>query len=480
MKVKFNYIRNRIGEYKKDDLLEFSYKVLKNNKYDEKERFPIWFIFILMKWTYIYGEKRYPSKILTEEKFTKIYKAISNFNQEHISNFIKNKEISKAFQILHNQQFYLQKTVYNEIIATQLKLFTKLKSRYDISLSFKEKTGFSIFDFLFITQIVWLYVNIDKLGKKGLYFDGYLDDNFLNLTANITSVENVKNYLLLLLLNPNKTEESINNFRYGMRKEDLQAMEISFFTMFPFQVFKGRIRLIHPSIFKYTINHYIYDYMKNVDENFTTELGHRLEKYIELGLKEINISYKTEKEIKKILPAKSKLVDFVIGEESIYIESKATEMQAYPSVNPLDKLIYNSLKSSIFKAYFEQLTSVSKKMSPQKENWGIIITYKEFFWSSFAKLYEIGKSKYSISIDNSHLPPENVFIVDIYTWDKVIQIIKNGKASLLEILKKVKDNNSKPSTSKQLFSMHLEEYDIRELNLSYLQEELSSLKIEKK
>jgi len=245
-------------------------------------------------------------------------------------------------------------------------------------------------------------------------------------------------------------------------------MEMSFFTMFPFQLFKNQVRLVHKSVFNHCANYYIYDFLKANDDAFTTEFGYRLEKFFELGLKEINVPYITESELKKQLPDKSKLVDFVIPDQNIYIECKATELQAYPYINPSDELLFSSLKSSIFKAYFEQMVSVSKNMSLKNDNWGIIITYKEFYWSHFKKLYDIGAKNYE-NIETSHIPPENVFVIDIYTWNIIVQIIKDEKIPLLDILKKAKANNLDPQTSKMLFKMHLDDYKSSTLNLKYFE-----------
>ena len=476
MEVKFKYIKNRISEYKKNDILEYCFNILDRNK---KEIFPIWHIFILMKWTYIYGETKYPSKVLTPERFNTIFKAISNFNSEHISNFLKNKQVDKAFQILYNQQDYLQKSVYKEIFATQLKLFSTIKGKYDIEKSFKIKTGFSILDFLFIEQIVWLYMNMNEMKEPLFYFDGYLEDHFLNMTAELTSIHKVKCFISLLTLNPKNAIENISSFKHKINKEVLQTMEMSFFTMFPFLIYKGQIKLVHEAVFKHTINYYIYDFLKTNDDRFTTEFGDRLEKYIGLSLAETEVNYYNENQLKKILPNNSSIVDFYIQDENVFIESKATELQAYSSVNPTDELLYNSLKSSIFKAYFKQLVPVSKLLNPNSESWGIIITYKELFWSDFSRLYDIGKEKYESNLDNSHLPPENVFIIDIYTWNKIIQIIKDGEATLSEILNVAKVNNSKFETTKQLFGMHLDIYKLNKMNLNYLHEELECMEIQK-
>lgn len=110
------------------------------------------------------------------------------------------------------------------------------------------------------------------------------------------------------------------------------------------------------------------------------------------------------------------------------------------------------------------MLTVANYINCNGNNWGIIVTYKEFFWGDFTKLFELGKDKYQIDKIAS-LNPENVFIIDINTWDVIIQIIKDNKASLLDILKTAKANNSDIMTKKQLFSMHLDKYHPIKINL---------------
>mgnify|MGYP000630978822 CR=1 FL=1 len=474
MKIKFKKIQRLISNYRKDDIFNFCIAALDRNK--DNIQFPIWYIFSLMKWTYLFGGKRTSPKRLTQNKFKKISNLILDFNQEHITQFIK-EDINKGFQILHNQQFYLQRSIYKEIYATQISIFVTTGKKYDINQSFKEKTGLSIIDFLYISQIVWLYSNTDELNENEFKFDGYFYNDFWEILKKVKSEDKINSFLKLLTLNNKDAEKAISTFKYRMRDKNLQTMEKSFFIMFPFIIHKNQTRLIHKKLLPYVISYYIYDFLKSNDDKFTTELGYRLEKYVSLGLNELNFNYQTENDLKKRLKKGSKLVDFYIETENIFIEVKASEIQPYPSVNPKDNLIFNSLKTSIFKAYFQQLLEVSKQISPNKENWGIIITFKEYFWSRFSDLYEIGKSKYPNLTSIDHLPPENVFIIDIYTWNKIIQIVKDKKATLSQILKKVKKNNSNKLTSKQIFEMHLDDYNLTGFHLDYLENELNEMKI---
>nr|WP_320118113.1 hypothetical protein [uncultured Marinifilum sp.] len=474
MEITFKYIRNRIREYRKEDLLSACYRLLDLRK---DELSPIWFVFLLMKWTYLYGGEKYPSKQLTDIKFRKLLNMITNFNEEHISSFIKEGKVDRAFHILDSQQFYLQTVVYKEKFATQLKLYDSLKSRYDINKSFELKTGLSISDFIQIMQITWLYSNVDILESKEIKFYGYLENDFLLVASKMIGLEKIQNFLKLLVLDPLQPQKNIEGFSRNVRKEELQSMERTFFTLYPLQIYDKKIKLIHKNVFNYSINYYVYDFLKANDDKFTTEFGQRFEKYIGFGLEEIGNEIMDEVELKKILPKKSNVIDFWSKSDNVFIECKAIEIQPYPAVNPTDDLLYSSLKDSVLKAYFKQLLHVANYLSPKKENYGIILTYKRFFWSHFIDLYELGKDKFKLENGTDSLPPENVFIIDVYTWDNLVQIIKEGKTSLLDILKLAKQNNSKSETKKQSFDMHLDDYEINQLNLSYLEEELKELEI---
>ncbi|WP_427873025.1 hypothetical protein [Flavobacterium sp. MMS24-S5] len=472
MSLNFNYIRNKIRQYETNDLLDFCYNYI---QLQNERSFPIWPIFTLMKWSYLHGGYNINLKKLNNENFLKLLNLTFELNNDHVSNFLKTN-IHRGFYILASQQFYLQKNVSLQVFATQLKLYSSLKGKYDIEKSFLEKTGLSIFDFLYLQQITWLYVNVDNTSNTFKY-EGHLTKEFIDVLIQMTNLNKVNSFLNLLILNPTTTIESIEKYKRRIILEDLQSLETTFFTIYPFQFFNNQIKVIHKSVYNHFANYYIYDFMKSNDSDFTTEFGYRFERYIGSSLTEIKYNFKDENSIKKLLPKNSNLVDFYVDPYNIFIECKAIEIQAYTSINPTDELLYNSLKDSILKAYFKQFLNVAKSMSPDTENWGIILTYKELFWSSFDELFEIGKDKFSNSKDYKFLPPENVFIIDIYSWNTIIEIIKDKKATLLDILKVAKSNNSSPKTKKQLFNMHLNIYNLEISSSFFLQEEIELLKI---
>lgn len=468
MDADFKYIRNRIREYSKEEMLKMCFNGLENS---EDQIMPRWIFFLLIKWTHLHGGFKRNTKLLTQEKFDRIFYLTHKLDSAHISSFIKSGKITESFLILHSQQFYLQTTVYSNKIATQMKLFHSLRSKYDINAEFLSKTGISLLDFIVLMEALWMYCNAEKHIETNFRFFGYINNDFVqDIGARLTNKEITSRFLSLITFDPSN-KEVLNSLSTRIRNAHLQPLERTIFTFYPLQLYNGRYRLIDRTILNYSVNYYLYDYLKENDKNFPSEFGYRFEKYIELSILETGLNFETEKELKAKLPKRSNLVDFRLTDENIFIECKAVELQTYTSVNPTDELLYNSLKDSIMKAYFKQLLSVSKSLNPKGENWGVVLTFKEMFLSHFPQLYPLGEGKFKNWDETDHLPPENVFIIDVSTWDKMVRIVKSRQATFSELLKFAKEMNLNHNTKKQSFYMHLDNYDINRTRASYLQDE---------
>jgi hypothetical protein len=109
----------------------------------------------------------------------------------------------------------------------------------------------------------------------------------------------------------------------------------------------------------------------------------------------------------------------------------------------------------------------------EKELWGIIITYKELIigngvdaWNSFIK----DKMEKILKGNENPLPPENLFFIDISTWDSVVFFLKNKKIGIEELLKKVRTDDSNLLTKKFFFDMHLKSFDTTGNKPKYLED----------
>lgn len=256
----------------------------------------------------------------------------------------------------------------------------------------------------------------------------------------------------------------------------MQLYETNFFTLKPLILFRNQYRIPHRKIFVQTIKHFIYNYLKENSTQFPEEFGKRLEKYVELGLKENKMIYLSEASLKSRYQL-GKVADFVIDDD-ILVEVKAIELHHRSGVMRTKDILINDLDTTIIKAY-TQLLETANKINPAKEHFGIIITYKEMYlgfgadaWEEFLK-DPIEKYCSENSINISVLPSQNLCFINIEVWDKIIQAIKDGKATLKEILVKGKELNAldHPAESVMLMEQVIDKHFYpSQITLSYLKD----------
>ncbi|WP_133535893.1 hypothetical protein [Tenacibaculum caenipelagi] len=278
----------------------------------------------------------------------------------------------------------------------------------------------------------------------------------------------------MLTVSKDNINEVLNEDNRVLRNYNLQTFEPSLFTRKPYFLHKNKLLIPHKDILHHNFNYFLYEYLKQKDENFTTELGLRLEKYVQLGLNESNQNYTTENQLKKLIGLKENLVDFIISDK-VFVEVKAIESKPYVGANPTDKILGNEFRKNLVKAYVKQMVNVAHNLKSQTEYFGIIITYKKLFLGTSEDIWNqfLEEETHKVWKNNEYLiiPYSNLFVMDIYTWDKLIQVLKDNSSVTLEtILRKVKEDNATEETKKFHFSMHLDDYNFTKFDLSYLKE----------
>ena len=474
-------IRNKLKNFTFDSITIEILNLLKELENKKKLHLPFWHLLLLLKWNLIFSKKNYKAKEAKREDILKLLKKVENLQNSH--NIFDPKyqkfKIHKAMTILAHQQFLYQNFAYWDTFVRQLIIFDELKSKYCIKSTFKKLTNLDLDIFikiLFTIYLTFFVANKENSSKIKFIYNGYLTNQICNLIIEIYGTDNLNSFLNLLSISENDIEEFIKNDKRSIKNFNLHPFEASIFTRKPFLFYSNKLIIPHKGVLNHNFNHFLYEFMKNNDENFTTELGIRLEKYVNLGLKEINIKYKTESEVKKEFKNIKNLVDYVVS-DNILIEIKAIELKPYPSINPNDKILANEFRKNIVKAYAKQMIEVAKHLKSNNIFYGIIITYKKLFLGNSTDIWEQFLKTETLKIRNEEelkiLPIENLFFIDIESWDKLVQIIKNRKIPISDILEKVKENDKNPKTKKFSFHMHLEDdfkferYDLTYLTKSY-------------
>ncbi|REC61463.1 hypothetical protein DRF65_16125 [Chryseobacterium pennae] len=473
------FIIKKIRSYNKDHLLNNLFYTLKQVDLREEHNHPLWHYFLLIKWTFLHGNEN-GKKTFSREKFITLLKYVEKFEKKSLDPYVKNHEWDKFFQIIGYQQFYLQQDVHWSDFARQLKLFgSSLKSKYDIEKSFNEKTKLKLFDFIFFMQIIWIFTQANKM-NKGTIYTGYIGEEIFEMMKDIFNYEKeFSSFLMLLTLNKINIKKSINQFKTGIKHTALQSFEMSFFTRLPFIINgENKYEIVHRSIFNYCCNYFIYDYLKINDEKFTEEFGKRFEKYVELGLKECNVEYITEKDLIKTYGKGEKIVDYIVGNQ-VLIECKGIEPKPLSSIIPENEIVYSSFKDSIFKAYLQQMLNITKLVQNlNKPIYGIIICYKDFYLSSLDDYAGILANDIKSICEKNNwkdnpLPLENVFVISINNWDIIVEYLKEKKVTLPNLLNDIVNNNR--IEKHKWFLGLLKQYGNAKANLSYLETENKTL-----
>lgn len=471
--MSYKPIRNKIGGFTLDSLVYQLRLILSDMDCShEWKKYAFWHSLLLLKWTLEFAGRRRKLKVAMRHDVVNLLEEIQDLELNHpaFRTSVGSGKLHKMLTIVSPQQFHYQDTVWWDSFATQYLLYEELKHKYDIAAAFEKLTGLRPEIFIQVLSLFWVTL------LKHRHFPG---EAIFPLPAVIDHLrdfygrEVLGKVLKLFTVSEENIREVLDEDSRGLRNYDLQVFETSFFTRRPLLLHQGKLSVPFRGIFHTTANHFIYEFMKHKDDQFSSELGYRMEKYVKLGLDELKRSYLTENEIAKKIGTGKNLVDFFV-DDAIFIEVKAIELRPYTAINPEDELLAIELRKNIVKAYAKQILGVAEELSKKgAEYFGLIVTYKELYlgngndlWDQFLQEEtETLRSSAQISI----VPPSNLYLIDLRGWNLLIQVCKTTGRSPLEILKKAKADDSVGATKKFTMTMHLEGYGIRVRDVSYIQ-----------
>lgn len=462
--LNIDQIKRAITFYRKDSFIIRILELMKEN--ENRQDVPVWTFLLFLKWTLQFGKNSRLS--ISNDHFNLILQSLNKIENNHELFHFKNyDEFRKTTQLIANQQFYLQLRLWKDSFARNLLLFKILDSNNEFQNKFKNITNVEIEDFIMLFVLLWTYTKQDEIPEKQHRYIGVLQRDFYDIGEFITNKSDLKNFIRILTLNPNIAKKVIDQ-ESKITNEVFQAFETSIFTKYPLFRYNGTLYLLHKNILNTTVNYYFYDLLKSNFDDFTDQFGIVFEKYINIGINELGIPYIPESKLKFNFP-NSKYVDFII-DDSILVECKAIELSPLVEVNPKNKILTNYLKTSIIKAYCTQILTVANNLNntTHKEFWGIILTYKELPWCNGLDCWEEFLKEDALKTDNILIPPENLYFIDIATWDKLVQIMKDLGITLREILENAKKTDSDQKTKKFSFVLHADEYPFSNFNLNYL------------
>lgn len=465
----FELLKTKISRYKLSSLVRSSFVILDDSQRTKQKTYPFWNLLVVIKWALIHTDENQFKLEATPRDVAEILSLTETFaEKDPVVSFKTVEGLNRGMRVLAFQHFWTQDFIGNHVFDRQLILYGSAGSSPTINDSFRELTRFDIPEFISLCYYTFIYLNKDVLVDKFQY-EGVLYEDYYEVLSNIFPPQKIKQFIDLLTLKDVNEIQSLQK----MSNEKHQLYETNFLTTKPFVQYDGYARTFHRSVFGQTCKHFIYDFMKAKSPGFSEFFGKRLEKYLELGLSEIQIPFDNENTLLRKYPL-TKVTDFVV-DDYLLVESKAIELHPRAAVLRYQTLLSSSLNDSIVKAYCQML-STAFTIDPQRTWYGIVVTYKEMYlgfgpdaWEEFLKgpVLEFAQAN-NIEVSKI-LPPENVCFIDVDCWDMLIQVVKDKVGTFRNVLETATEMNASFATRRLMLEQVLKErFPVKRINLDYL------------
>ncbi len=360
----------------------------------------------------------------TQVVFNKLYQQIFELMNYHTLADFKNNNPLRMFQVLAYQQFSYQNQYQENDIQRQYYLFNSDSENSLLNRNLNSKYGISV------KQYLDLFSSLSKQSKDKS--DGNVAETILKKWT----------------INHDNVKSELEKFSNGIGNDFYKTFAPDFFVKYPFILFKGMQFCIDRRLFQRTVHEFLFNQVLESNET-KSRFDRRFQNYFAENLKEINIDHKTDVELKS---AGDNECDFLIS-DFLFAECKAIKLKTLAKVNPNDNILKHNLRD---------ISTANRFQVEDNEPFGIIITYLPFYFSDGSDLWDILKIDIEgfLSENNYDLlvAPENLFFVDINSWDKLIEILRDkGNEILKDIFMKAKHKNMSGEMNFE-FSMHLDEY----------------------
>ncbi len=464
-------IRNKIRNYNSKELINASILLLHDSSKkpvnDWKYYMP-WQILLLLKWTLSEYTSIKKPHTLNQQSFNNLILDLQKIFESHKSDTLSlysEYQLPKFLRQTAFQQFWLQPAgrITSETLARQLKLFLPESSDKSTKIDnlFYEKTGISIGSFFEISFMI-LAKFLDKKNSEIFFTRDYFNEFAHSFTDN-----EIESYFNLLSLSFDEAKvRALEDLKVKKDTLELQIVEQSPFTFYPFLKENDKFILQTPALLHYAIRYYVYDYLKKeYGSAFSEVFSKHFENYLEIGITYSGAKYTKEDNIKKLLPKNNQVVDFFIEQEDclILIEAKAVEMYDLAKAKQDNDILIRDLNNKIIKGV-KQSYHVAKNFQNKKKIYSIIVTYKELFLGGAGRIWNefLGEALEDFfrdqNIDRNLISQDNIYILSVDDFDLLMKAIKIDRSNLLKILDHATKMDKYVTAGKLLLGDHIKEF----------------------
>jgi hypothetical protein len=485
----FKPIRNLLRKYDSVSLARRAatkLHAIETKPVDEWRRWPPWFLLLLIKWGFEFGDWHYPLKEVAESDLARLVNKLHDFEGECGSPFLHEgglAGLSKFLRTKAYQQFWMQGLRPSWALARPSRLFCHLPFGHPLETQFTQRFHLSMNDFI---ELAFLLCTWLAASPTNIQFSTEV------LFANVGVPAGTKAaFTAALTLTPEEVKQFLTTRPQAVENLCFQLNEPSPLAQCPFLAM-GQDRLVYSRrLFEWTMNHFFYDQAKLLGGSTGAELvAQILEQYVCEALASLGLPFYTETDLKRAFPSR-KVTDFVLpcDDLTLMVEVKASEMRPSVVVFPANQQLINELRDSVIKAAVQGYSlandlvasSADLNIPNRSEFFLFILTYRDMYlgpgqplWDEF--LGEAVRSKLeSEGIDPEVIPPERIVVLSLAEWDELMSILRTNPTLLSRILNGMVVSNRKPESTNFTFGQHLAPYLPAQPELPYLDEESSRL-----
>lgn len=469
----FKNIRNCIQRYDASDLVRELLRNLNHPDATAIERLrvmPIWYLLLLLKWTFMYGDFENKNKHtpLTKYHFNQLVNRVHNLSEA----VRKPSEYNNWLLFLRNmafQQFWLQEPYTKQRFARQYFLFADLDENHTLQGIFYDSTGIAIDEYLELSMALMAYFLTKEKVKISVEWFSSMENSYSSNT--------ITNFLDSMSITFDEAREWLKNIDKSKKEKetliDYEFYEQSPFTRFPLLKHENEYFCITPILLQATLPSFVYDVLRDTDaQSLMTKFGDLFENLVAQSLQAIQNQMLTEADLNNFFGKSDnqKVVDYLIvsDDHNIFIDAKGVAMSWIGMVTHQPGTIRNQTKSSILKG-IEQIYSLSNRLGEvtdingirlgEKENYALIVTFKDLYVSNgqnFRDLIapdDIDKiiAKYG---GQNLLPLSNIYIISIDDLDILIGCAIQASHSMSDILGHAVQSD-KSERTKFVFRQHV-------------------------
>ena len=381
---------------------------------------------------------------------------------------------SLFFRNIAFQQFLYQIDFYYAHLSRQSILFSGLDKNHYIYKEFVKNTGLDVQDFLdlsLMTIVRFLDTN-----------EPFLPESWFSTVEAKYSTSTVNCFLAAISKDINDVRKILLGGDKGKRQA-CENYELTPFIEFPLIKAHDKYILTHKNILFRRLEYFVYDIMRSIDAaKFMDKFGELFERYVEKSLEYSEVTFVTEKEIKKLLGIADNQIDFLIqdGTENIFVDAKAVEINSQGKTTHSTEILRDKTKQSILKAIAQAhdaikklLDSSNSSISSSQNNYLLVITFKDLYLGNGTNYYEVvAKDKIRDIYDKYKsypcIPSENMHFITIDDLDILTNIIKQKRYTFSEIIEVAKNNDKDPTTRMFDFGQHIQSLDHTPQTSDYL------------